>query len=220
MFIGHYAVALAAKKAAPKTSLGTLFLSVQFLDLIWPIFLLLGIEHVRIDLGNTAFTPLDFYDYPISHSLATVIGWSLAFGVIYFMRRRYKPGAWILGLGVLSHWVLDFITHRPDLLIAPGLQTYAGLGLWNSVVATICVESALFIIALILYTRATQALDRTGAYAFWAFVVFTVLIYVGNIMSRQQPPNATALAIGGLTQWLIIPWAYWIDRHRVFKRVS
>jgi membrane-bound metal-dependent hydrolase YbcI (DUF457 family) len=215
MFIGHYAVALAAKKAAPKTSLGTLFLSAQFLDLLWPIFLLLGIEHVRVDPGNTAFTSLDFYDYPISHSLITVIGWSLAFGFIYFFRRNDKVGACVLGLGVFSHWILDFITHRPDQPIAIGLQTYVGLGLWNSVAATILVESALFVFAVILYTGATKALDRTGLYVFWAFVGSSVLIYAGNIMSRHQPPSEAALAIGGLTQWLIVPWGYWIDRHRI-----
>ncbi|MCI0695390.1 hypothetical protein L0337_25700 [candidate division KSB1 bacterium] len=218
MFLGHYAVALAAKKVAPKTSLGTLFLSVQFLDLLWPIFLLLGIEHVRIDPGNTAFTPLDFYDYPITHSLATVIGWSLVFGLIYFFKRRYVRGAWMLGLGVFSHWLLDVVAHRPDLPIFPGGETYAGLGLWNSVAATIVVESALFIAGLILYLRATAARDRIGRYAFWAFIAFSVLIYVGNVFSRQQPPSTvTALAIGGLTQWLIIPWTYWIDRHRLSK---
>ena len=215
MFLGHYAVAFAAKKVAPKTSLGTLLLSAQFLDLLWPIFLLLGIEHVRIDPGNTAFTPLDFYDYPISHSLVTVLGWSLAFAVIYFIRRRNQKAAWILGLGVFSHWLLDLISHRPDLPIAPDLQIYAGLGLWNSVAATVLVESVLFVSSLILYSRATTARDRTGVYAFWAFVIFIVLIYVGNITSRQQPPAETALMIGGLSQWLIIPWAYWIDRHRV-----
>ena len=215
MFLGHYAVALAAKKAAPKTSLGTLLLSAQFLDLLWPIFLLLGLEHVRIDLGNTAFTPLDFYDYPISHSLVTVIGWSLLFGLIYFFLRNYKAGAIMLGLGVFSHWILDFITHRPDLPLAPGLQIYAGLGLWNSVAATILVESAIFILGVILYSSTTKALDRTGLYAFWAFVGFSTLIYIGNIMSRQQPPPETALAIGGLSQWLIVPWGYWIDRHRI-----
>lgn len=218
MFIGHYAVAFAAKKVAPKTSLGQLFLAVQFLDLLWPIFLLLGIEHVRIDPGNTAFTPLDFYDYPISHSLLTAIGWSLLLGVIYFLRCGEKKAAWILGLGVFSHWVLDFITHRPDLPLAPGLEIYAGLGLWNSVAATVLVESILFVAALILYLRTTAALDRTGVYAFWAFIIFTVVIYVGNVMSRQQPPSETALMIGGLSQWLIIPWAYWIDRHRGVKK--
>ena len=74
MFIGHYGVALAAKKLAPRTSLGILFLAAQFVDMLWPVFLLAGMEHVRIDPGNTAFTPLDFYDYPISHSLLTGIG--------------------------------------------------------------------------------------------------------------------------------------------------
>ncbi|MGH7601366.1 MAG: hypothetical protein ACREOI_33825 [bacterium] len=218
MFLGHYAVALAAKKAAPKTSLGTLFLSVQFLDLLWPIFLLLGLEHVRIDPGNTAFTPLDFYDYPITHSLVTAIGWSLAFGLIYFFRRRDARSAWILGLGVFSHWLLDFVAHRPDLPIFPGGEIYVGLGLWNSVPATIIVESVLFFVGLILYLRTTVARDCIGRYAFWAFIAFSVLIYVGNVFSRQQPPsNVTALAIGGLSQWLIIPWTYWIDRHRLSK---
>lgn len=221
MFLGHYAVALAAKKAAPKTSLGTLFFSTQFLDLLWPIFLLLGLEHVRIDIGNTAFTPLDFYDYPISHSLLTVLGWSLVLGLIYFFRQRYRQGAFVLGFGVLSHWLLDFFSHRPDMPIAPGLETYAGLGLWNSVVATVVVEFALFTAAVILYARTTKALDRTGQYAFWALIGFIVLIYIGNIMSRQQPPpNTTVLAVAGLTQWLIVPWGFWIDRHRVSAQPS
>ena len=217
MFIGHYAVALAAKKAAPKTSLGTLFLSAQFLDLLWPIFLLSGWEHVRIDPGNTAFTPLDFYDYPITHSLIMAIVWSLAFGLIYFFRRHYMRGAWILGFGVFSHWLLDFIAHRPDLPIFPGSGTNAGLGLWNSVPATILVESTLFIVGLILYLRATTARDHIGRNAFWAFIAFTALFYVGNVFSRQQPPsNVTVLAVGGLSQWLIVPWTYWIDRHRQY----
>ena len=81
MFIGHIAVALGAKKVAPKASLGTLLISAQFLDLLWPVLLILGIEHVRIEPGNTAMTPLDFYDYPISHSLLTSVGWSILFAL-------------------------------------------------------------------------------------------------------------------------------------------
>ena len=115
MFIGHFAVGLAAKKVAPRVSLGTLFLSVQLLDLMWPILLLIGLEHVRINVGDTAFTPLDLYDYPISHSLVTVLGWSVLFALIYYMVKRYRMGAWVLGIGVFSHWVLDFVTHRPDM---------------------------------------------------------------------------------------------------------
>ena len=213
MFIGHYAVALAAKRAAPRVSLGTLFLSVCWLDLLWPIFLLLGIEHVRIDPGNTPFTPLDLYDYPISHSLVAVLGWSLGFGVVYYFARRYVKGAWVLGIGVFSHWILDFITHRPDMPISPGATTYVGLGLWNSVVWTIIVEGALFIIGVVLYARSTVAVDRTGRYAFRSLIGFFVVMYVGNILS-PPPPNETALAIGALLFWLIVPWGYLVDRHR------
>lgn len=213
MFIGHYAVALAAKKAAPRVSLGTLFLSAQFLDLLWPIFLLLGLEHVRIDPGNTAFTPLDFYDYPISHSLVTVLLWSLAFVLIYNVARRYSRGAWILGACVFSHWVLDFITHRPDMPISPWTTAYVGLGLWNSVPGTIIVEGALFLIGVVLYARSTVAADRTGRYAFWILIGFLTLGWIVNMLS-PPPPSETAIAFGGLAFWLIVPWGYWIDRHR------
>jgi len=213
MFIGHYALGLAAKKLAPKVSLGTLFLSVQLLDLMWPIFLLLGIEHVRIDPGNTSFTPLDFYDYPISHSLVTVLVWSAAFGLIYFVLRKYSRGAWILGAGVFSHWVLDFVTHRPDLPIIPGSTTYVGLGLWDSVIATVLVEGALFVIGVVLYTRSTVAMDKTGRYAFWGLIGFLPLIWVGN-MFGPPPPDVQTLAYAALLLWLLVPWGYWIDRHR------
>ena len=123
MFIGHFAVALGAKKAAPKVSLGTLIMAAQFVDLLWPIFLLLGIEHVRINPGDTAYTPLDFYDYPVSHSLLTGIGWAIVFGAVYYAIRRSARNAWILAACVLSHWLLDLIVHRPDLPLVPGVKT-------------------------------------------------------------------------------------------------
>ena len=213
MFIGHYAVAFAAKKAAPKVSLGTLFLSVQFLDLLWPILLLLGVEHFRIDPGNTPFTPLDFYDYPVSHSLLMVLLWSLGFGVLYYILRRYPRGAWVVALGVFSHWLLDFITHAPDLPISPGLETKVGLGLWNSVPGTIVVEGGLFVAGVWLYLRSTAAKDRTGRYAFWALVGFFLLVWIINMVS-PPPPNEQAVAYSGLLLWLLVPWGYWIDRHR------
>ena len=137
MFIGHIGAAFAAKRFAPKTSLGTLVFATGFLDLIWPIFLLLGLEHVRIAPGITRVTPFDFYDYPISHSLLAVVGWSLAVGLAYFALHRYRAGAWMVGLGVLSHWFLDWIVHRPDLPLWPGGTGHYGLGLWNSVPATL-----------------------------------------------------------------------------------
>jgi hypothetical protein len=157
MFVGHYAVALAAKKAAPRAPFGTLFLAAQFLDLLWPAFLLLGIEHVGIAPGNTAFTPLDFYDYPISHSLLTVVGWSVAFALVYWVMTRDSRSSLVLAACVLSHWVLDFVSHRPDMPLAPGVSRYVGLGLWNSVPATIMVELVMFFVGLVLFLSSSKS---------------------------------------------------------------
>ncbi|MFP5245801.1 MAG: metal-dependent hydrolase, partial [Thermoanaerobaculia bacterium] len=170
MFIGHHAASLAAKRIAPAVSLGTLFAASMLIDLLWPVFLLLGIEHVRIAPGNTAFTPLDFYDYPITHSLLAVLGWSVAAAVVYRAMRKSWGDAIVVGALVLSHWLLDFLTHRPDLPLWPG-GPKAGLGLWNSVPGTIAVEVTLFVIGLALYLRATVARDRIGSIALWALVL-------------------------------------------------
>ena len=219
MFIGHIAVSLGAKNPAPKVSLGTLIMATQFVDLLWPVFLLLGIEHVRIDPGNTAFTPLDFYDYPISHSLLTGLGWAALFGLVYFAIRRSARNAIILAGCVISHWVLDFASHRPDMPIIPGLKMYVGLGLWYSVPATILVEGALFAAGIFIYLRSTRAKDRTGTYAFWSFIVFLFIAWVGNMIGGA-PPSVTALAWGAQSTWLLVLWAYWIDRHRISTGVE
>lgn len=184
----------------------------MWIDLLWPILLLAGIEHVRIDPGNTAFTPLDFYDYPVSHSLLSVIGWSVAAAVLYRLVRGSWRGGAVVGAAVLSHWVLDFVTHGPDLPLWPG-GPKVGLGLWNSVAATVAVEGLLFVAALALYLRTTVARDRVGSIALWALVVFVVLIYATNITS-PPPPSAEVIPYVGLAAWLFVPWGWWIDRHR------
>jgi membrane-bound metal-dependent hydrolase YbcI (DUF457 family) len=212
MFIGHHAAAFAAKRFAPGVSLGTLFAATMWIDLVWPILLIAGVEHVRIAPGITAVTPLDFYDYPITHSLLNVLGWSVLAGIVYWIFRRSWRNAAIVGAAVLSHWVLDFITHRPDLPLWPG-GPKVGLGLWNSVAATIVVEVALFVAGLALYLRATTASDRTGTVALWALVVFVGVIYVANIIG-PPPPSAEVIGYGALAAWLFVPWGYWIDKHR------
>jgi hypothetical protein len=216
MFIGHAAVAFAAKKAAPKTSLGTLIMAAQFIDLLWPVFLLLGLEHVRIDPGNTALTPLDFYDYPFSHSLGAVIVWGLVFGGVYFAARRYRTGAITLGLLVVSHWILDFLAHRPDLPLAPGSETRVGLGLWDSVAATVIVEGLLFAAGVAFYAKTTKPIDRIGTYALWALVAFFVGVYVMNVFGAA-PPSTDVIAIAGNASWLFVLWGYWIDKHRAVR---
>jgi hypothetical protein len=217
MFIGHDAVALAAKRLSPRTSLGTLVMAVGWLDLVWPVFLLLGIEHVQIDPGNTAFTPLNFVDYPYTHSLLFAVIWAMAFGTIYFLIRRDFRASVITALAVWSHWGLDAVVHRRDLLLMPGGDIRVGLGLWNSIPGTLAVEITMFAAGIIIYLRSTTAKGAIGKISFWSFVVVLMAIYFSSINS--PPPNERALAYLALLGWLPVIWGYWIDRTRRTKAV-
>ena len=213
MFIGHAAVALAAKRVAPDVSLGVLFAAAGWLDLVWPVFLLLGIEQVRIDPGNTAFTPLDFVAYPWTHSLVLALAWSALFALAVSPWVRGGRARLVLAALVFSHWLLDFVAHRPDLPLAPGDSAKLGLGLWNSIPGTLLVEGALMAAGLGLYLRATRARDGVGRYALGSLVLFLVAIWLANL-GGPPPPDARAVAWVGLAAWLFPLWAGWADRHR------
>ena len=213
MFIGHFAVGFAAKKWVPAVSLGTFFLAAQLADLIWPTLLALGLERVEIVPGITAVTPLDFVSYPLSHSLVALSLWAAVFAVIYWSARRSRTAAITLAVLVLSHWILDFVTHRPDLPIDFAAQHRVGLGLWFSVPATLMVEIPLFLLGVVLYTRSTRAKDRTGTIAMWALVVFLLVVYAASIFG-PPPPSVSAVAWSAQAMWLLVAWGYWIDRHR------
>jgi hypothetical protein len=212
VFIGHFGVALAAKRAAPRVSLGVLFLAVQLADILWPVFLLLGWEQVRISPGITRFTPLDFVSYPYSHSLVAQLLWGAALGAIYFLFCRDSRGSFVAAACVPSHWVLDYITHRPDLPIVPQGARY-GLGLWNSIAATLVLEIALYATGIALYLAATRARDRTGKYALWSLLILLLVVYVGSAFG-PPPSSEKELAYSALGIWLTVPWAAWADRHR------
>ena len=214
MFIGHYGVGFAGKRISPKLSLGTLFLAAQFLDLLFPIFLLIGLEKVKIDPGNTSFAPLNFTYYPFSHSFLGVLIWSAAFGLVYYLFRKNKKAAIILGLLVLSHWILDLITHRPDLPLYPGSNIFLGLGLWNSIIGTIIIEGIIFIGGFYLYFKTTKAKDYVGKYALWGLIIFLIIIYVMNL-AGSPPPDEKVFGYVALSQWLFVLWGYWIDKHRI-----
>jgi membrane-bound metal-dependent hydrolase YbcI (DUF457 family) len=200
----------------PSVSLGTLFLATQFLDLLWPIFLLLGLEHVRIDPGNTKVTPLDFYDYSITHSLAGAAFWALLFASIYFFKRRGALAAVVLFLCVMSHWLLDFITHRPDLLLWPGNPHKVGLGLWNSSFGTFVVEMGLYALGIHLYLHATSPRVGKRTWGPWGLVTTLALIQL-VAYTGQPPPNEWSVLQMGFAQWFFVPWAYWVDRRRTAK---
>ncbi len=213
MFIGHFGAGFAAKKISPQVSLGVLFLASQFIDLLWPLLVLAGAEHFRIVPGHTATVPLDFYDYPWSHSLVMVLVWAAAAGGLYFLFRKNRSGALVISLLVLSHWVLDFLVHIPDLPLLPGSDLKAGLGLWNSPAGSQLLEAGLFAGGFWLYLKATQPRNKTGTWSLISLAAFLAVIQVMNITS-PPPPDELAVAVTGNLQWLFILWAFWVDRNR------
>lgn len=213
MFLGHYGVGFAAKKINQRPSLGTLFLAAQWLDLIWPILVLLDIEKVRIDPGNNPFLTLDFYYYPFSHGLLSALIWGTLFGGIYYLVKKNAKVALLLAGLVISHWVLDWIAHRPDLPLIPGSDYSVGLGLWNSVTASVIVEGLIFIGGFFLYLRVTMAKNRKGSWGLWGLFLFFTLIYVMNLFG-PPPPSIESIAYAGLAQWIFVIWAYWVDSNR------
>ena len=213
MFIGHFAVGMGAKVLQPKLSLGTLFMAAQFLDLLWPSLLMLNIEHVTISPGITEIAPLDFDSYPISHSLGMVFLWAILFSFIYYFKSFDRKSAIVLGVCVLSHWLLDLIVHRPDLPISPINELKVGFGLWHSLYGTIIIETMLFVVGIWIYYNSSRKNNTIVSWGFWALIGLMYLIYLINIFG-PVPDSAEDIAIGAQFQWLFVIWAYWIDRRK------
>ena len=213
MFVGHFAVGFLAKRVEPRLSLPVLFAAVAFLDILWPAFIVLGIEHARIVPGITEASPLDLYDFPWSHSLVTSIGWSLLFAAPLLAKRRVREALIVAGC-VFSHFVLDLVTHRPDLPLAPGSEARYGFGLWNALVPAIAVEATLFAVAVVVYARGTRATGRWGTIGFWAFVGTMALSWLSGVFG-PPPPSIQVVA---WTALVFIPitllWSRAIDRAR------
>jgi hypothetical protein len=217
MFVGHAAVALAARSRTPSISLGWLFAATFGLDLLWPVFLLLGVERVTIAPGATPFSPLIFDSYPWSHSLAMALVWSAATFALARALHCSAGQAAILGGLVFSHWVLDYITHVPDLPLWPGHSPHVGLGLWQSVAGTLLIEGAMYIAGICLYFRATRPRDRIGALALGPLLLLCAAMWASGPIAAP-PPNARVLAWFTLGLWLFVAWAGWADSHRTARR--
>jgi len=195
-------------------SLGTLFLACQFADLLWPMLVIAGIEQVAVRPGATVVTPLEFISYPFSHSLMAGFVWGLLFAWAFVWLRRSRPSVGVvLAFVVVSHWVLDALSHGPDMPVMIGGTMRVGLGLWNSYLATVMVEGLLFLAGLAIYLRSTTAVDRTGSVALWTLAAFLVIVYAANL-AGPPPPSGMAAAWSALAMWLLVAWGYWIDRHR------
>ena len=216
MFVGHFALGFAAKRAAPRVSLAVLFAAAQLADLLWPLLVFAGVERVRIDPGNTAMTPLDFISYPYSHSLVTLVAWGIAFAVVYRAAARGGGTAaamLVLAALVVSHWILDFISHRPDMPIYPG-GPKVGLGLWYSVPATLVVELAMFGAGVWIYLRATRPRDAIGRWAAVGLIVLLLAAYAANVFGGPPPSVDAIVIVGSIGGAVILALSEWADRHR------
>jgi len=219
MFVGHLALGLVAKRIEPKISLGAWMLAVLLVDLLCFTFLIAGIEHfdVEPEVARNSFVAISFVRnvfFAYSHSMLMNVIWAALFAAAYFLRRRYPRGTWLLFAAVLSHWPLDFIAHNPDMPLAPGASAVYGLGLWNSIPATLILEGGFWLLAIILYVRATHPKKRTAHYAFWPVIAFLTLLWYGNI-KRGIDPNPVRAGINGLIFFsLVVAWAYWMNRLR------
>jgi hypothetical protein len=213
VFIGHFALGFAAKRAAPRASLGTLFLAAQFVDLLWPTLLLARVERVAID-PSLSGAPLAFIHYPISHSLLAAIGWGALLGVVYFALTRRRREAWVVGLLVVSHWVLDLLVHRPDLPLLFDGGPKLGLGLWEAPGIELALELALFAVCFVMYLRTPAG--RGAGFKPWVLALLLVGIQLANAVG-PPPPSVEAIAWVGQAQWLLVAAGYWADRPRARK---
>lgn len=212
--LAHLAAGYAGKKFAPKVSLGTLLIAGTFLDILWSPLLLLGIEHARIVPGITVCCPLDLFDYPFSHSLLFTLFWAFLFRTFYQWRhKKDAQGGWVLFACVLSHWLFDLISHRPDLPLLPFTGPTVGLSLWNFPLATLTAELGLFIAGVVIYAHATKPKDLAGRISLLVLVFLQAFAYLTSA-GAPLPPNIMAVAIMTQMQWIYLLLAYFVDAHR------
>lgn len=219
MFLGHYGVALALKRVEPRLSLGTLFLSVQLVDLLWGAAVLLEWERARIVPGWTAATPLQFIYYPLSHSLLAGALWGVAAAAGYYSwptrnTWHHARAAAIVAAAVVSHWVLDLIVHVPDLPLASDAGPKLGLGIWESIPATIAIELLFFGAGLAVYAAYMRGRGKLKPVRLAVLAAVLVVIQLAAILG-PPPPSMEAVGLSAIAMSIVFPLAaVWVDRVR------
>jgi hypothetical protein len=210
MFIGHFAAALVAKKAAPSVSLGVLFAAAQWLDLLWPALLLAGIEQAAVTHAPDAPVPLLFTFYPFSHSLLAVLGWAVLAAALAWGWSRSRRVALVIAALVASHWLLDSLVHVPDLPLAFSGGTFFGLGLWRWPLLALALELGGFAVGVMLYRQVVARQGGGRPWMFAALAAFLVAIQLANTFG-PPPPGIAPVAWSGMATWLLVAWGWWAD---------
>jgi hypothetical protein len=216
MFVGHYAASLALKKFEKRASLGVLFLAVQFVDILFFPFVLLGIERMNIVENFTQSTHFELEYMPYTHSLLASMLWAgAAYALFRWVIVKNNSVALVVALAVFSHWILDLIVHTPDLPLWNDASLKLGFGLWNSAIATFALEGALLVSALWLYLRSTSATASVGKYGMSVFVIVLLSVNAVNIFGPMMDDSKVVLAISALTfYFLFAAVAFWLDTKR------
>lgn len=221
MFIGHYAPAAALKPLTPAVPLWHYFVAVQFLDYLWSIFILAGVEKARVVPGLLEASSLDLYFMPYTHSLAAASAWSIVGAVVYRMLvnpRAGAAGAGLIGVAIASHWLADLVVHASDLALYPGSEIKLGFGLWSSLPLSKGIELGFFLAGLALYLGGTVAKGTVGRIS--PFIVIAALIGVDLYAAIGEPPEDirvfAALALASYTA--IAALAFWLDATRTHRR--
>ena len=214
MHVGHFATGLIGKRVDPKLSLGTMILAAMLADVLWCVFMLAGVEDVRITTGRGAANYFQPINIAYSHSLVMLFVWGAVFAGVHFLSRRSKRSAVLLFLLVLLHWPLDVIAHKADMPLAPGLTKQFGIGLWTNIIATIIVEGGLWLLSIIIYLRTTRSRNKLALFIFWPVVLLITLLWLNNI-AGPPPPNTRIAPLSSLIYFsLVVAWGYWINRLR------
>ncbi len=215
MFLGHYGVALAAKKAAPKVSLAWLFAAAQFADILWPILLVTNVEQYALQPGYSKVSAYNFISYPWSHSLLMDLVWAVLAGSLYSFFFKDRQGGLTIGLLVLSHWFLDLVVHVPDLPLSPFNLLKVGLSGWNSISATLIVELACFLGGLAIYLTSTRPRKRLGSWLLWTLVILLLALFFNTTFSKPEDLPLMTLFIVFMTLMAVLLFLAWLtDRNR------
>jgi hypothetical protein len=212
VLVGHVAVGFVSKRVEPRLSLGTCLLASLLADLLLFAFVIAGVERIEFGPGLGAAQFLHAVNIGYSHSLMTGAVWAGLFAGAYYALRHNVRAATILAAGVVSHWVLDVISHQPDMPIAPGVNVALGFRLWSSIPATLAIEGGCWIAALIVYARMPARRTWLSWIVLGGGAALLTLAWIGNI-AGPPPPNPRIAPMSSLIFFsLVVGWGYWLNR--------